>query len=514
MICFLRKKSYCCLIFLYLITLPVLQARGAGWADEYISVVPKNCCSLRHLIAYGGIKDKYIPAIAENVDILIAGRITHGQIRQLKNLNPDIKILKYFNLIGASDKNSYWNTLNNYESWFVHDLKTGMRLVAEKYGWYLMNLGSSSLRSFLSAEISRKADSFFDGVFLDDCWAHFIDKFSTAQTRIHLRHDVRDNWRKNIILFLQQLRMEFKKSVFINGQHEAYIRYVDGLLDEDFIHNNNQPDNEYRHLSYYYRKFDKIKRLKTYGKILLFQSGTIGDSDDDQVKLIYDFCYGNYLLICDQKTSFGFKKGRRYYFQGFLSFENADKNHMPMPLADYYYICSERPYPNLLKNATWSIISGTPYINATSNGISAVLTNNATAPDAIKSPMIHVDGGIAYRLYVHAVCVSGKDTDCGIFGLWGRFFDKDLLCLPGIYGFWIYPDNFNWAPFETRITAPERACYFQLQSRFSDNSYEQVCMDNISFSRQAAGSVKLRRDFRRMAIVVDITNYRTIKIKL
>ncbi len=474
---------------------------------------------LRHLVAYGGIQDRYLPMIAENMDFLIVGDVKPYQIKRLKRLNPKIKVIKYYHAIGAHRSNRNWQDLNDREEWFVHDQTGKNRLVAVKYGWYLLNTGQQSLRQFLIEDIRRVVTIPFDGVFLDDFWSHFINKFNLQNGDMVVEAAAMENWQQNMILFLKELREKFDKMVVINGLHEVYAPHVDGLFDEGFIHSNTQQDFQFKPVSENIRKLNKIRAVKKYGKHIFLQSGTLG-SDDPQVNKVFRFCYGSFLLVYDGKVSFGFQKGPSYFFKGLVHPGDKRLDDRMIPATDFFDVSEFDMTGNMLNNGgfergfgNWSVIKGHPTISHVSGNRSIYFKSNGQRQHIIKSDYIPVEGQTKYHLYLENKCINNQPfgQEYKKLGLRGRFFNRDFQKLPGAYDLQLDRGTYDWSPFETAFTSPKEAVYFQIRIGFIGGGSGQGWIDNIYLSKRGITRKILRREFYNHFILVDFINKSVIQ---
>lgn len=471
--------------------------------------------ALRHLVAYGGIQDRYLPMIAENVDFLIVGDVKPRQVTRLKRLNPKIKVIKYYHAIGVHRSSRNWQNLNNREEWFVHDRKEKNRLVASKYGWYLLNTGQLSLRQFLIEDIRRVVTSSFDGVFLDDFWSRFINKFNLESSKMVAETAAIKGWQHNMILFLKELREKFDKMVVINGLHEVYAPHVDGLFDEGFIHSNTQHDFHFKPVSENIRKLNKIRAMKKRGKYIFLQSGTLGE-DDLQANKVFRFCYGSFLLVCDGKMSFGFKKGPGYFFKGGFVHPGIKRpGKRMMPTTDFFDVSGSDLIGNKLENGgfengfgNWSILEGQPAISHISGNRSVHFKGNGQRRDSIKSDYIPVEGQTTYHLHLESRCINNQPDgqEYKKLGLRGRFFDRNFKKLPGAYDLQFDRGTYGWAPFETVFTSPKEADFFQIRIGFIGGGFGEGWVDNIHLSRNGIIRKVLRREFHNHFISVDFVN--------
>ena len=470
----------------------------------------------KHLVAYGGLDDKYLNQIANSIDTLIIGEIDLYKIKKLREINPEIRIYKYFNAIGLHPTHRLWEMVNSNENWFVHDQTFKNRLIARKYGWYLLDLSSVTLRQFLINKIKKMVSSSYDGVFLDDFWVQFLNKFNPKYMTVRIAPKVSRDWQVNMKTFLKELRISFNKEILINGAYKEYAEYVDGLFHEGFIHSNNQKGDYFKTISESTRELNKIKTLKKYGKKLFIHSG-VNDSDDLKVKHIYDLCLGSYLLICDKNTSFGFQQGKSYYFKGFYNEFKSTMEKNIIPVNDFYQKPELSQKKNLMKNGEfdqqfkhWNIISGTPTLEGDKD-LYVKINGNNLEKDAIKSEFISVKSQKKYYLYVDSKCVDNFPTgrEYNKFGIRGRFFDLNYKQINKPYDLQIDRGSFDWQPFETHFISPNKSSFFQFRIGYLSGGTGTGWIDNIFFSEQPIQQANLKRDFVGFSVIVNLNDKRS-----
>jgi len=131
--------------------------------------LPVNSTIHKHIVAYGSYSDSELEFIADKFE-LVDG--ISSQADKLKAKNPNIKTLKYEDLMGMHESYSDWNEVNQHEDWFVHD-QYGHRLRQTSYSWYLMD-PSSGWKDHLVLRIQNNLNTYpdVDGIFTDDTWGY------------------------------------------------------------------------------------------------------------------------------------------------------------------------------------------------------------------------------------------------------------------------------------------------------------------------------------------------------
>ncbi len=469
----------------------------------------------RHLVIYGGLSAMDLMPVARKADFLIISNTRLEYLNRIKQINPQLIILKYHHALGVHKSYPEWDYINENENWFVHDKLTKSRLIEKKYGWYLMNNANESWRKFLAGKIVNTTDAIFDGVFIDDAWIRFVNKFISFKTKSAgwpLEEIIRD-WEKNMILLLKQLRGKYPKKIFINGAYEQFIPFVDGYMDEGFVHSNWQPEAFFPSPAMYMQSLRRIERLKNFGKTILIQSGTKGERFD-AIERVFHFCIASYFLISNTRTSFGFHPLHTYYFKGFPHYDDYALD-LGKPKGEYYlYKKGIRP-PNLVPNGNfddglsrWTVMRGNPLTDSKTKiaGSSILFNGTPTRSDQILSEFIPVKNDTKYTLSAYCKAENnwaGGGAGYKKLGLQGRFYDKYKKKIPGAFDLQFDAGTYDWLPFEITHTSPRDAAYFRIRLGFIGDGLGKGWVDSVYFGMAAASENILRRDFTKGIVLVN-----------
>lgn len=460
----------------------------------------------RHHVVYGGFSTEKIPSIVSEADILVIGQVTREQLRLMKRLKPDLVALKYCHAIGMNNGSEEWGEVKKNTSWFVHDSITGEKLKERHFGWYLMDPQNQHWRFYLASRISKNTESEFDGVFLDDFWGGFVNKFEREHT--HEKAIPEDgmirNWEQAMVELLAEIRRQYSGLVFINGAHEKYIEYVDGCMEESFVHSSWNPDRFSQSHGRYLRSIRKIESLKKYGKMILVQSGTKGDGSGD-VERLSRYCWGSYLLVMGENTSFSFNPDKGYYFKG-LRRESDFGTDLGEALSQYYVFREGDGNPNLLANGDfddglrhWEVKSGKPMPDNETmiEGKSILFRSDGKRKDSIAGEYLPVVGNKIYDMVAQCKADSNKPGSANYkkLGLQGRFYDKDKRQLPGAFDLQFSAGTYDWLPFDISHKSPENAAYFRVFLGFIGDGRGRGWVDNVYFGLKRKRERILRRDF-------------------
>jgi hypothetical protein len=468
----------------------------------------------RHLVIYGGFSKTDLSEIARNVDTLIVGTYRVADLKELKSYNPNLVLLRYHHALGARPNTPDWSEISADEAFFVHDAATGRRLVERKYGWRLLNITTPQWRRWVCTRILRDTEAIFDGVFIDDFWVRYVDKFIAEGlgTAARPAENVIDAWQTHMAELLKQLRAEYPKKIFINGAYPEYIELVDGCMAEGFVHGSQESDTTYPSLSEFYRSLLHIERLKPYGKTVLVQSGTAGDRPD-HTEDMYRLCAAGYFLIAGPQTSFGFNPSLTYAFSRFSPY---DDYHLELgtPRTEVY-IHKQAPEPaNLIPNGDfsqglndWQIIDGRPAAvkSEGGDGLSIEFQSRSSGSDRIRSAWVQVDGHTRYRIFARCKSQNNRPGSARYkkLGLQGRFYDIHRQKLPGAFDLQFDPGHYDWLPFEITHTSPAQAAFFRIRLGFIGDGSGKGWVDAVQVTPTPVSGLIWQRDFEKGRVTVN-----------
>ncbi len=469
----------------------------------------------RHAIIYGGFPNNAIPAIANAYDVLIVGETEANQVRALKNLNPNIKVLKYKHYTGMQTSYDGWSYVNGKENWFVHDVATSKRLTRVPYGWYLMNIADASWRTYKVNKIISEIDPAFDGIFIDDMWEKYADKFLCAGTSTSGTADEAfiDSWEDNIIAFLDEMKSKYNGLVYINGTYDKYAPHVDGIVEESFVHSIWNSDSFFHDPDEYERELLKIERLNSLGKPVVAQSGTLADGTGDPDE-IFRYCYASYLLIANASITTYFKEGYNYAFQGV---QNRSEFAVDLgePTGRYFIAQEGDPTANMVSNggfesgmSNWSVISGSPKVDSTvgRTGGSIMLVGTGSVSDLAATDYIPVSGSSVYVLRAH--CKSESNNPGAEYyqklGVKLRYFNSSKQQVGSTDGGLIFDEgSYNWMPYQNSYELPEKTAYVRIFVGFMGTGTGKGWVDDVYFGPEQGKERLFRRNFEKGVVLVN-----------
>ena len=347
----------------------------------------------KHLVAYvGGFTNEDADFIVSNFDMLITIFETASTIGRIKELNHNITILGYRDIIAMHSYYEDWEEVDSHEDWFLHDIN-GNRLVHNYWGWYAMDVGNTGWRSHYANYVKDKLDSFpFDGVFADDTWRRFPnDRWTVAPSDIPA--EIGQRWYNDMIGMIQYVKSVLGSNLLILNTDDwtgEYLKYADGMMFEGFIHAS------WWELDYFgwdgfnpLNHVDTLANLSSMGKYFLADSGAkIPDNptqdDLDKTHKVVLYCFASFLLgVNGERASFAFnniksKDGSRgYYYEFDVS--------LGSPVNQYYSFGSvyvrDFTYGKVLVNPTsssWTVDLDQNYKTIDGKTVSSVILDDHT----------------------------------------------------------------------------------------------------------------------------------------
>jgi len=312
------------------------------------------------LVDYGHhvLSAKYREFIATHFDYIVTGE-QDLDFDFFKNLNPDIQIFAYWNsILLALDQPQPLS-----ESAFLHDLSApdNERDPAKRLGrifdsdfFYVMNPGAAAWQAHAANMINAMLDNGFDGIHLDDVYAHLMHEahFNTDEPYLIGRPDNYTTFTALPAWYDAQQSHE---------DYMAFISYINDHTDRKVIYNgindvaeDLQPILESRHPKAYLQVCDGSVQEGFVYNGLWVTNPEDGFFGDEYWEAMLDILIG----IPDTKVhgvvSYGdvnYPKGRLYAFASFLMGYNPDKT------ISYYYAPNEFTLTYLPE---WSLNIGKP----------------------------------------------------------------------------------------------------------------------------------------------------------
>lgn len=281
---------------------------------------------------YWSFTDEQVKYIADNFDIVVTGYHPNKaeNIKQLKQLNPDSKVILYADIVATSVDHLFkdWTEINSHEDWFVHDLD-GNRMIKLPWKWYLLDIGNNGWKKYY-ADLCVKMFEVIpdaDGIMADDCWASMSTWNWITPNGTPIPPDrcpALPNWNTAMKEFLTYVKSRIGNDKLLipnTNTYNGYVDYCDGKCSEGFVHP------PWWDSTYFSTSFDYMKQMSEYQEVVkkgkyLFVCDGIADRDTatfENTKRCFDFSLASYLLIVEgEKTSFYFAKA------GFWPYTNTD----------------------------------------------------------------------------------------------------------------------------------------------------------------------------------------------
>ena len=299
--------------------------------------------------------------VAEHFDMIGMDKTTYVRAQNIKNRNPNIRILAYFNTIDQVTWYDDWNIVNQtkYESWFVHD-KYGSnyyhRVTSTGGTHYLMrpNLGLTPTQQYTSWAdyYTKRAKTFlqnypqYDGIFADEVtWdlaemgAVFNVPYSSFQSGI-IPFEI--YWGPKTLQFMQHLQTSLgNKPIVCNAwKWTTFCQNATHMtMWEGFIHRRYSNPTEPGYGPYY--AMYAINRLNAQAKLgntIIVLSGTKNaDLYPQQTQKLQKYTLACFLMAVEnmEKSYFAWNFYKDDSSKGYFSEMDIEFGN---PIADYYHV--------------------------------------------------------------------------------------------------------------------------------------------------------------------------------
>jgi hypothetical protein len=249
------------------------------------------------IYAYGSsFSDADTTFIANHFNILNVDFGTNG-VANIKAKNPNIQIIGYKDLLAMHTTYSDWSVVNSHEDWFIHDA-SGNRIKNPSWGWYLMDVGNAGWRAHWISDLNSKLGTTYDGVFIDDVWnalnGHGMSGITSSQIA---------RWHSDTLGMLQYIKANIApgKLVIINTDEwnsNTYVSAVDGEMLEGFTHEGWTATYSQggRDPGLIMVMINKLAGDSAAGKIVWSASGSLINSDSNEMARMVKYCYASFLL--------------------------------------------------------------------------------------------------------------------------------------------------------------------------------------------------------------------------
>lgn len=297
----------------------------------------------KHIVSYVTFTDEIANFVASNFNVVIADFSAKESLNKIKAINPNVILLGYRNIMAMHPHYEDWEEVNAHEEWFLHDIN-GNRLINKKYGWYAMDVGSTGWQNHYANFVKAKLDMYpvVDGLFADDVWewTKYQNMAWTVEPSL-VPPEIQYRWHNDMVRMIQYVKSILGSKLVIINTNELtgdYLKYVDGMMFENFIHGCTEGLDEFSADPISHVK--QLINLSSTGKYFLAHSGakipqnhTQDDLEKAHKVMLYSFC--SYLLgLNGPLASFGWntiksEDGSRGYY--------AEMDYdIGFPLGNYY----------------------------------------------------------------------------------------------------------------------------------------------------------------------------------
>jgi hypothetical protein len=318
-------------------------------------------------IAYGNtLADTTNQAfIATHFDMVDGTSTYAAAVTNMKTINPEIKVINYYDAIVMQSYYSDWNYVNQFESWFVHD-KNGNRVLGNDLNGYLMNpapnLTPTQTYHSWSDYYTQKSQAFlqsnpqYDGIFADDVAYNLTSAgylwnvpYSDFQT------GVLPNWGTWMLQFIQNLQTALGSDIVMPNAWK-YTQFCEDITGvhfwEGFVHGRSHDVTQTGYGEWYtLYAIDTLHHQAEQGNIISVLSGTKNADSNPTVAHQYML----FTLIC---FLFAVEDMDKSYYA--WNFFNEDASHGWYPEMDHefgnpvgeYYNVQGSIYARNFENAT------------------------------------------------------------------------------------------------------------------------------------------------------------------
>lgn len=304
---------------------------------------PAHARIRKFIVLYGGgrLTDEQASYVASNFDIVDTNLGVYG-FDKVKNLNPNITILMYRDIMAMHTGYEDWEEVDSHEDWFLHDIH-GNRLVNKYYGWYGMDVGSTGWRNHFANFVKAKLDAYpvFDGIFADDVWVWYDyhnDDWTVDSSLVP--PEIPQRWYDDMVGMIQHVKSVLgSKLLILNDQSIGdYSKYADGIMSEGFVHGSWMSDTTFGSISYWKRQVDSLQSLSGSGKYYMALSAVSTSTDEATAQKILKYCLCSYLLgVNGERASFGFNNHYGFsYLETWLHSIYEDVELLGEPSGLYY----------------------------------------------------------------------------------------------------------------------------------------------------------------------------------
>lgn len=309
--------------------------------------------------------------IAEKFDMLDCGKAVSSSAQNIKNLNPDIEIIGYYDSIMMQDYYSDWNYVNSHEDWFAHDIY-GNRIKSPTWGSYLMNPNSGWSNYYADKALDfLNSNTHYSGIFADDV-AYDLQEtgYSWSVDYNKFEDGLIDNWGAYMKSHISNLQSKIGDNIVMPNAWKYTVfceKYTNVHFWEGFVHGRSHSLDSIGYGEWYTKyAIDTLHIQAEKGNTIAVLSGT-KNADSDPVKAEK---IANFTLSC---FLFAIENLDKSYFSWNFFRDDSSKGYMPImdykfgqPKGDYYLVIDSvyaRNFENSIVVANIGLSSSTFEIN-------------------------------------------------------------------------------------------------------------------------------------------------------
>lgn len=328
---FRKKYLYKILFFILLL---FLSSNYGTYSSEKYYYTQKFC-----LIHFGDVNWKDFGDLLKKLDIIVIDYYRFPDIpRDIKEINPEIKVFAYINTFDVADLSRFdpnaqnlrgktermyndWIFFDSREELFLHDFR-GKRIsvfLNKNIPRYAVDISNFRVIDFFRGKIFKVFSAGYDGVFLDNVWVEFPFSFGLGHWISGIPPFIsKDKWSDATAGMLAELKSSAGKGKIIFNQINPsdidvsmkYLDVCDGASDEQWL------KKKYFSVDLHEESLKLISLAGENGKIIL----ALSDCETYEDAL---FNFSAYLLVADgeniyfsAENSYNLKELMFYDFYG------------------------------------------------------------------------------------------------------------------------------------------------------------------------------------------------------
>ncbi len=220
---------------------------------------------------------------------------------EMKTLNPEMKIIGYYDAIMQSPGMSDWSLVNNHEDWFVHTT-TGERVKSTRWGGYLMN-PNSGWSNYYAQRCLAMLNTYpsYDGIFADDVIYDLRDDWQWDHSQSEFSPGMISFWPFWMKEHIQNVKNVIGEHLLMANpwKYTLFGDIAGAMLWENFIHNEEQSSSHPGYGGSYQfgcLAINLLHEQALQGTLIATHSGCQRSSPDSERMDWLSYCLGCLLL--------------------------------------------------------------------------------------------------------------------------------------------------------------------------------------------------------------------------